>query len=134
MPNAKRLSQYPVHLDSSGAACAEPLFTGDLQWYAQYGQRHAGDGTAGRLVAMHTFDSDWGMWEMHPTGHEVVICTEGRLTLIQERDGKEHHIELEPGQYAINEPGVWHTANTKGRSCALFITAGAGTEHRPREN
>ncbi len=32
----------------------------------------------------------------------------------------------------INEPGVWHTADVESTATALFITAGLGTEHRPR--
>ena len=39
---------------------------------------------------------------------------------------------LGPGQYAINKPGVWHTADAAESATVLFITAGAGTEHRPR--
>ena len=35
-------------------------------------------------------------------------------------------------EYAINAPGVWHTADVTGEATALFITAGKGTEHRPR--
>ena len=37
------------------------------------------------------------------------------------------------GEYAINPPGVWHTANVDdGEVEVLFITAGMGTEHRTR--
>jgi hypothetical protein len=39
---------------------------------------------------------------------------------------------LDPGKYAINEPGTWHTADVDGEATALFITAGLGTAHRPR--
>jgi hypothetical protein len=31
-----------------------------------------------------------------------------------------------------NEPGTWHSANVVGEATALFITAGMGTQHRPR--
>jgi hypothetical protein len=41
-------------------------------------------------------------------------------------------VVLKPGQYAINEAGVWHTADVERRATAVFITAGRGTEHRPR--
>jgi hypothetical protein len=41
-------------------------------------------------------------------------------------------VSLAPGQYAINEPGTWHTADVEGPATALFITAGWGTQHRPR--
>ena len=46
--------------------------------------------------------------------------------------GTRRAVVLEPGHYAINLPGVWHTADVKGHATALFITAGEGTQHRPR--
>ena len=56
-----------------------------------------------------------------------------RLPLHQEKpDGSVSTTTLGPGQYAINDPGVWHTADVAGVASALFITAGLGTEHRPR--
>lgn len=126
-----RLPQNPVHLGLGASACVEPEFTG-MEWYAEYGARHAADGVEGRLVSMHTFHEPWTTWECHPQGHEVVICTAGKLTLIQERDGVEQRLTLEPGDYAINEPGVWHTADADAPATAVFITAGAGTQIRPR--
>ena len=69
---------------------------------------------------------------MHPAGAEVVVCTGGRMTLIQEIGGEEVRTVLTPGEYAINPPGVWHTADIDGEAEGVFITAGAGTEHRPR--
>ena len=41
-------------------------------------------------------------------------------------------VTLGPGDYAINPPGAWHTADVEEEAAALFITAGLGTEHRPR--
>ena len=79
---------------------SEPEFTG-MEWYSEYGERHAEDGKEGRLVSMHTFDEPWDSWEMHPEGSEVVICTEGEITLIQESNGQENRIKLRPGEYAI---------------------------------
>ncbi len=60
-------------------------------------------------VHLHTFDGPWDSWEMHPKGAELVA-----------------------GQAIINPPGVWHTADVDGRASALFVTAGVGTEIRPR--
>lgn len=128
----KQLSKYPVHLGVGARATEEPSFTGDVTWYSAYAARHAEDGIEGRLVSMHSFSEPWTVWEMHPTGHEVVVCTAGTLELIQENGAEEVRIRLEPGEYAINPPGVWHTADVSGSVTALFITAGAGTEHRPR--
>lgn len=126
-----QLSTHPVHLGLGARATSEPEFTG-LPWYAAYGARHAADGAEGRLVSLHTFAEPWSMWERHPQGHEVVVCTAGELTLIQELASGHVRTTLRPGDYAINEPGVWHTADASAPATALFITAGLGTEHRPR--
>ena len=82
---------------------------------------------------MHSFSSNWQMWEMHPEGCEVVLCIAGSITLHQEYpDGRKEMATLGPGQYAINEPGVWHTAHVEQEATALFITAGKDTQHRSR--
>lgn len=130
---AKELSQHPVHLGLGATAKIEPLFTGEMSWYQDYGARHGEDGIEGRLVNLHTFSAPWEMWEMHPNGTEVVLCTEGSITLIQESpDGDQKRVTLLPGQYAINDPGVWHTADVEQKATVVFITAGVGTQHRPR--
>ena len=130
---AHDISRHPLHLGLGASAEVEPLFTGAMDWYVGYGERHASDGAEGRLVSMYTFSEPWTMWEMHPLGHEVVLCTAGAITLLQEKpDGSVSSTTLAPGQYAINAPGVWHTADVSGQATALFITAGLGTEHRPR--
>ena len=67
-------------------------------------------------------------------GRTVMIpATAGSIVLHQEHaDGSKSTVTLGPGHYAINEPGTWHTADIRGEATALFITAGWGTEHRPR--
>jgi hypothetical protein len=61
----------------------------------------------GRLVRMHTFTNSWVAWKMHQKGSEVVLCTTGAITLIQEAaGGAVVEVTLEPGEYAINEPSV----------------------------
>jgi quercetin dioxygenase-like cupin family protein len=127
------LSLFPVHLGLGATASPEPEFTGDMQWYDDYGQRHKSDGVEGRLVSMHTFREPWSSWERHPNGAELVVCVSGSLVLHQEQaDGAVATTTLDPGKYAINPPGVWHTADVSGEVTALFITAGVGTQVRPR--
>lgn len=126
------LADRPLHLGPGATALPQPPYTGDMAWYEAYGQRHGAEGPDGRLVALHTFTAPWESWEMHPLGEEVVVCASGRMTLVQELPGGEARVELGPGQYAINPRGVWHTADVHGEATALFITAGLGTEHRPR--
>ena len=122
----------PIHLGLGAKAEVQPDFTG-MEWYADYGARHAADGAEGRLVSCYRFTESWDSWEMHPAGDEVVICTSGSITLHQQLpDGGTRAITLNAGDYAINPPGVWHTADVDGEATTLFITAGMGTEHRPR--
>lgn len=122
----------PIHLGLGAKALPQPAMTG-MEWYAGYEARTASDGAEGRLVAQFSFDEPWTMWEMHPAGDELVLCLAGRITLHQEAaDGTVSTLELGPGDYAINAPGVWHTADVTGAATALFITAGQGTQHRPR--
>ena len=130
--SAPRLEERPIHLGSGATAVPQPPFTG-LEWYEAYGQRHDVDGAEGRLVSMYTFTEDWDSWEVHPSGDEVVLCLEGSMTLHQEHlDGSTATLTISAGEYAINPPGTWHTADVSGTAKALFITAGLGTQHRPR--
>jgi uncharacterized cupin superfamily protein len=129
---ARSLEHFPLHLGLGARAVPQPEFAG-MEWYAAYAERHAADGAEGRLVAMHTFGESWTSWEMHPAGDEVVICIAGEITLIQDRpDGPAERVTLRAGDYAVNAPGVWHTADVTDTATALFITAGLGTEHRSR--
>lgn len=126
------LFTHPLHLGLGATAVPQPEFTG-MEWYEGYGARHDGDGAEGRLVSMYRFTEDWDSWECHPNGAEVVLCTAGRMTLHQEMaDGSTATVTIGPGEYAINPPGAWHTADVEGEATALFITSGMGTMHRPR--
>lgn len=126
------LFKQPLHLGLGATAVVQPEFTG-MDWFADYSARCEVDGAEGRLVSLYTFTGDWTSWECHPSGHEVVVCTAGRMTLHQElADGTTASINIGPGEYAINPPGAWHTADVEGEATALFITAGLGTMHRPR--
>lgn len=122
----------PIHLGPRSSAIVQPDFTG-MDWYEGYGDRHDADGIEGRLVSMYRFTQSWDSWEMHPLGDEVVICVSGAMTLHQEMaDGRTATVTIGAGDYAINPPGCWHTADVTGEATALFITAGLGTTHRPR--
>jgi hypothetical protein len=85
------------------------------------------------LVTQSRFSQSWTGWEKHPLGDEFVCLLSGHVTLIQERDGSPVRIELaRAGEFAINPRGTWHTADVHADSLLLFITAGEGTETRPR--
>lgn len=126
------IERFPIHLGLGARAVPQPEFTG-IEWYAAYSAANAADGREGRLVSMYAFTENWTSWEMHPAGDEVVICVGGSITLHQEMpDGSRETVTLAAGEYAINPPGVWHTADVDGAATAVFITAGEGTQHRER--
>lgn len=130
--SALRLEERFIHLGLGASAQAQPPFDG-MAWYAGYEARHGGDGAEGRLVSQYTFTESWTAWEMHPAGDEVVICISGAMVLVQEHpDGRIEETPLAAGEYAINPAGVWHTADVPEAASAIFITAGEGTQHRPR--
>jgi mannose-6-phosphate isomerase-like protein (cupin superfamily) len=121
-----------LHLGLGAKAVPQPPFTG-MEWYQAYAERNASDGAEGRLVSFSEFAESWDSWEMHPAGDEVVLCLSGTMTLHREfPDGTADTVTIGSGDYAINPPGVWHTADISGKASALFITAGMGTQHRPR--
>jgi uncharacterized cupin superfamily protein len=126
------LSRFPVHLGLGATVEHLPEFDGSPDWYESYGTAHESDGAEGRLVSLHTFDGSWDTWEMHPNGDELVLCVAGSVVLHQEVDGVETTVDLQPGQYVVNPPGAWHTADVADHCTAVFVTAGAGTQVRPR--
>jgi quercetin dioxygenase-like cupin family protein len=125
------LERFPLHLGLGARSVPQPEFTG-MEWFADYVERNAADGNEARLVSLYSFRESWTSWERHPVGDEAVICTAGEITLIQELPDGTQKTTLRPGEYAVNPRGVWHTADVADHATALFITAGVGTEHRPR--
>jgi quercetin dioxygenase-like cupin family protein len=132
----RSLETFPIHLGKRATAVPQPEFPRDeraMQWYMDYARRTEADGTEGRVISLFRFTEDWGGWEMHPAGDEVVLCLSGEMRLTQEfPDGRVEQVTLKPGEYAINPPGVWHTADIPTETSALFVTAGAGTQNRVR--
>jgi mannose-6-phosphate isomerase-like protein (cupin superfamily) len=126
------LAKFPVHLGLGATVERLPEFDGTPEWYEAYGVAHAADGVEGRLVSLHAFHEPWDSWEMHPVGEELVACVAGSITLHQELDGGVRTVTLQAGEAVLNPAGVWHTADVASPATALFVTAGAGTEVRPR--
>jgi quercetin dioxygenase-like cupin family protein len=130
--DAFELERYPVHLGRGAIARVLPEMDGTMEWYGRYRDDTEADGAEGRLVSMYTFAEPWTSWEVHPNGHELVVCTAGRITLHQELNDNVATVTLNAGEAVINPPGVWHTADVDGSATALFITAGLGTQNRAR--
>lgn len=52
----------------------------------------------------------------------MILCVEA---------GQERAVVLvEPGDFVLVPRGIWHTAETTVPTKVLFLTPGAGTEHR----
>lgn len=126
------LTTTPIHLGLGATATPLEDFSWSAERMAAYDRMAAPDGIEGRLVMLGDLTESWDGWERHPAGQEVVVVLRGRADLIQEIDGEHRRIELTAGQAVINPPGVWHTADVHEPGQALYITPGAGTEHRPR--
>lgn len=82
------------------------------------------------LVAQFSYDEPWGVWEMHPAGDELVYLLSGDTDFILRINGTDQRQRLnQPGQYVRVPKGVWHTAEPRAPTTALFITPGEGTRN-----
>lgn len=126
------LSKTYVHLGLGSRAIPVPDFEWSPEFLERYSAANEKDGDEGRLLMVGSSDASWTFWERHPAGDEVVVVISGRMTLVQEIDGADRRIVLNPGQAAINPRGVWHTTDVDEPGDILFVTPGRGTEHRSR--
>lgn len=84
------------------------------------------------LIATHTFDKNWGMWERHPAGDEIVVLLSGSARMvIRLASGEESNTQLEKvSDFVVIPKGVWHTAQIIETTKMLFITPGENTENQ----
>jgi len=86
----------------------------------------------GRLMSAFSFSTDWPSWERHPAGEELVMLLSGSaMLLLEEADGERELLLDTVGSFILVPQGVWHTVRTTQPTTLLFLTPGAGTEHRP---
>jgi mannose-6-phosphate isomerase-like protein (cupin superfamily) len=121
------LSTY-LHFRDDGRA--DPIPVGDSFW----GEMAAGKYphlNQGRLLSAFTFSEPWSTWERHPAGEELVMLLSGSATVLLEESSQERTVQLSvPGSFVLVPQNVWHTAKTSVLTTMLFLTPGAGTEHR----
>lgn len=87
------------------------------------------------LLTEYSFSENWGCFEVHPAGDEVLYLLSGRCELLLERDGQLQRIPFHtPGQVQVIPKGCWHSADiSPGETCRiLFFTPGAGSGLRSR--
>ncbi|MEM1260960.1 MAG: cupin [Pseudomonadota bacterium] len=113
-------------LTPTGSAYEEPV-TDDL--YRRLDKTY--NGFAGcALLSCHRFDRDWGVWELHPAGDEIVLLLDGAVTLVLREDGAEREVHLaKPLAYTIVPRDTWHTARTNVATEMVFLTPGEGTRN-----
>jgi mannose-6-phosphate isomerase-like protein (cupin superfamily) len=85
----------------------------------------------GRLMGTTPQTADWDHWERHPAGEEILTLLSGELEIVLQTEAGEERAVLKPGQTLIVPTGLWHRGIVRIPGELQFITAGAGTEHRP---
>jgi mannose-6-phosphate isomerase-like protein (cupin superfamily) len=130
------LSRSPIHLGHPDPERRHAIpihnFGFDGPAFERYMAAHCTPSDPGRLVMIESSPVDWGAWECHHNGDELVIVLEGEGEFIQRLDGVERAFAIRAGDTVINPAGVWHTANVTKPMRAIYITPCPGTEHQPR--
>jgi mannose-6-phosphate isomerase-like protein (cupin superfamily) len=109
---------------------ATPIPVGPDFWQ-RLQQSPIANSPSGRLISLGEQRADWGHWEMHPAGDEILILLSGSLELILEEQGGERSVVLNSLNAFIVPRGTWHRARVHAPGKLLGITGGAGTQHRP---
>ena len=120
-----------VHLGPDGTAIPLPVTETFWQDLTSGAFDHHGPG---RLVSTYRFNADWNGWEKHPAGEEFIVLLQGSIEFVLEVNGRHEHVTLHaPGEFTLVPRDTWHTANVAKEAMVLFVTAGDGTQHRPRD-
>jgi len=85
----------------------------------------------GRLVGVTPQTEDWPIWERHPAGEEILIMLSGEMDIVLETGRGDRRTRLRAGQSLVVPRGAWHRGLARKPGKLMFITPGAGTEHRP---
>jgi quercetin dioxygenase-like cupin family protein len=131
------LIQAPLHLTSTHLRLKPDGMADQLpvtpQFWPDLIAGKYGDFHNEYLVTTFSFEQNWPTWEQHPNGDEIVILLSGSVDFILETaDGERMTQVRKPGEYVVVPKGHWHTANPLEPTMMLFITAGEGTQVRPR--
>ena len=128
MTTATSILDTYLHVRNDGSAVQIPV--AESFWQELAGGLHP-ELDAGRLLSAFSFAEPWSSWERHPAGDELVMLLSGQASMLLEEAGGERVVELRnPGDFVLVPANVWHTARTSVATTMLFLTPGAGTEHR----
>ena len=112
-------------LDGHGGVTPTP---GGAVFWQRVDQNPLANGT---LVTVIEGDADWRHWEMHPSGDEVLVVLQGRLSILFQDEAADTEHKLAAGATLIIPKGIWHRATDLHAAKLLFITYGLGTGHKP---
>jgi mannose-6-phosphate isomerase-like protein (cupin superfamily) len=115
-----------VHLRPDESAVT---MEGGAKFWAGIAERR--DLDRGHLMGKTGQTKDWDHWERHPAGEEILTLLSGELELVLDMPGGEQRAVLRAGQTFVVPRGVWHRGIVRQPGQLMFITPGAGTEHRP---
>ena len=128
MSSAKDILSTYVHFRNDDRAVPVPV--SDSFWKELAGGERD-ELNQGRLMTAFTFSEPWSSWERHPAGEELVMLVSGSAIVVLDEPGGEREVALDnPGSYILVPRNVWHRAKTTVSTTMLFLTPGAGTEHR----
>jgi mannose-6-phosphate isomerase-like protein (cupin superfamily) len=126
MTSAFTLDSTYIHLRPDESALA---MQGGPAFWAGIDERH--DLDRGRLMGSVDQTADWSHWERHPAGDEILTLLSGEMELVLDAAGGEQRATLGPGETFIVPKGVWHRGIVRAPGRLMFVTPGAGTEHKP---
>jgi len=115
-----------IHLRPDESAIA---MEGGARFWAGIAERN--DLDQGRLMGVTSQSTDWDHWERHPAGDEILVLLSGEMELVLDMGAKQERAALQAGQTFSVPKGCWHRGIVKKPGQLMFITPGAGTEHRP---
>jgi len=126
MTPAFTLDSTYIHLRPDESALA---MEGGAAFWRGIETRH--DLDRGRLMGSTDQKADWDHWERHPAGDEILTLLSGEMVVVLETAAGEQHVPLKSGETFIVPKGVWHRAIVRAPGRLMFVTPGAGTEHKP---
>jgi len=126
MAKAFSLADTYIHLRADDSA---QTMEGGAKFWASIGKRD--DLDAGRLIGKTGQSKDWDQWERHPAGDEILVLLSGEMDLVLDMPKGEERARVRAGETFVVPKGVWHRAIVHKAGELMFITPGAGTEHRP---
>jgi mannose-6-phosphate isomerase-like protein (cupin superfamily) len=127
-PPAFDLTDTYVSVHTTGEARAVPV---DDAFWPELMAGTRPELETGWLVGAFDYAADWGSWERHPAGDEIVTLLSGAVDFVLDDGGTERAVSLTAGQTCIVPRGTWHRAVVREPARAVHVTPGEGTDHRP---